>query len=174
MRASCQMWISSFLILFSQSTCSQINDHGADLQDNIPGIKHTNSEGLTTCDSNMADVSTCDRNIEVTSVHSDQISEVHNVPVSVLIRPIPSILDEDKVISLMETIKNEETRHNVPPIDVLWIKGRQGGDYFYSFGGCHRYEAYKRLNMETIPCKLVKSTVDNLKNYLGGSTPDLL
>ena len=46
---------------------------------------------------------TCDK--EITSVHSDQIHEVHNVPVDVLIRPIPSVLDEAKVQSLMDTIK---------------------------------------------------------------------
>jgi sulfiredoxin len=39
------------------------------------------------------------------SVHSAGISEVHDVPIGVIIRPIPSSLDQDKVLSLMETIK---------------------------------------------------------------------
>ncbi|XP_076455602.1 sulfiredoxin-1-like [Babylonia areolata] len=108
------------------------------------------------------------------SIHAAHITEVHNVPMRVLIRPIPSVLDENKVLSLMETIQDEEKRDAVPPIDVLWVKGRQGGDYYYSFGGCHRHEAHRRLRRETIPCKLFRSTVDDLRVYLGSSTPDLL
>ncbi|XP_055896417.1 sulfiredoxin-1-like isoform X2 [Biomphalaria glabrata] len=108
------------------------------------------------------------------TVHAAHITEVHNVPLHILIRPIPSILDEEKVKSLMETIESEEVQNVVPPIDILWIKGRLGGDYYYSFGGCHRYEAYKKLKRETIPCKIFKSTIEDLRSYLGSSTPDLL
>lgn len=39
------------------------------------------------------------------SIHSDHINEVHNVPMAILKRPIPSELDEEKVASLMEAIK---------------------------------------------------------------------
>lgn len=41
---------------------------------------------------------------EMESVHSNGIEEVHDVPMAVITRPIPPVLDEDKVKSLMNTI----------------------------------------------------------------------
>lgn len=38
------------------------------------------------------------------SIHSGCITTVHNVPISVLIRPLPSVLDPAKVQSLVDTI----------------------------------------------------------------------
>lgn len=45
------------------------------------------------------------KNSDNRSIHSDSVEEVHNVPMNVIIRPIPSVLDELKVQSLMNTIK---------------------------------------------------------------------
>ncbi|KAH8273076.1 hypothetical protein KR018_012383 [Drosophila ironensis] len=109
-----------------------------------------------------------------TTVHSASIAEVHNVPMKVIKRPIPSVLDEKKVESLMETIKGETSEDAVPPIDILWITGSEGGDYYFSFGGCHRFEAYKRLQRETIKAKLVRSTLGDLYHYMGASAPKYL
>lgn len=109
----------------------------------------------------------------MSSIHAGNIQEVHDIPMSDIIRPFMPQVDENKVQSLMETLSNPETIHEVPPVDVLWIIGSEGGNYYYSFGGCHRYTAHKRLNLPTIKAKLVKSNIQDLKCYLGSSTPDL-
>ena len=66
------------------------------------GVKSYNRDLINKLD-DMAHASTS-TNIQ-TSIHGGHISEVHDVPIDVLIRPFPSELDENKVKSLMETIQ---------------------------------------------------------------------
>jgi len=60
------------------------------------------------------------------SIHSNSRAEIYNMPMNVIIRPFPATVNEEKVQSLMSTLKNAETEYTVPPIDVLWIKGTEG------------------------------------------------
>ncbi|KYQ90580.1 BEACH domain-containing protein [Tieghemostelium lacteum] len=100
------------------------------------------------------------------------------MPMSVIHRPLISELDEDKVLSLMDTLKSNEnyiTDDTVPAIDVLWVVGKNpNNNYYYSFGGCHRHEAHKRLGLNTIKAKIIKTTPEQIRLYLGSSTPEFL
>jgi sulfiredoxin len=44
------------------------------------------------------------------------------------------------------------------PIDVLEVDGA-----YWGFSGCHRYEAHQVLGLETIRCRVIKSTARTLK-----------
>jgi sulfiredoxin len=50
------------------------------------------------------------------SVHSAGIEEIYTMPISEIKRPIPSVLDTEKVNSIAETLVNDP--NSVPPLDV--------------------------------------------------------
>jgi len=52
------------------------------------------------------------RNTRYNSIHSAGIEEVHEVPLSVIIRPFEASLEERKLNSLIQTIRVSETRTN--------------------------------------------------------------
>lgn len=102
----------------------------------------------------------------------DGVGEIHNIPIDVIIRPLPPMVTEGKVESLCTALaagKDED----IPPVTVMWVKGREGGDYYYAFGGCHRYTAYKKQGRTTIPAIIQRATVEELRTAMGGSVPDL-
>ncbi|XP_064457151.1 sulfiredoxin-1-like [Ornithodoros turicata] len=113
-------------------------------------------------------------NTYASSIHAGNITKVYDVPLEDIIRPIPiSSFDEDRVRSLVELLENPNTKDQVAPVDLLWIKGRLGGNYYYAFGGNHRFEAHYRMGLSTIRAKLIRSTITDLQTYLGVHTPDL-
>ena len=102
----------------------------------------------------------------------DGVGEIHEMPISAITRPLQPIVDQGKVDSLCTALKASKDEE-IPPVTVLWVKGSEGGDYYYAFGGCHRYHAYKAAGRETIPAIIQKGTIADLKTILGGSVPDL-
>ncbi|KAK4334341.1 Sulfiredoxin [Rhodotorula toruloides] len=91
-----------------------------------------------------------------------------DVPMAVINRPVPSQLDEDKVLRFMEDIKKGD---DFTPIEVLRCVAPDGQKYFFAFGGCHRYEAHKRLKSETIPGRIINVPPSAIRMYLGASAP---
>ncbi|WP_115019426.1 sulfiredoxin [Synechococcus sp. UW140] len=76
--------------------------------------------------------------------------ERRTVQIADIIRPHQSILDQAKLEYLVESIKDIGLQE---PIDLLEFDGK-----LYGFNGCHRYNAHKRLGLQTIEAKV--RTVD--------------
>lgn len=47
----------------------------------------------------------------------------------------------------------------------------KGNDYYFAFGGCHRWAASKELGKETIRAKLIDTPPSVISIYLGSSSP---
>ncbi|KAH3675939.1 hypothetical protein WICMUC_002235 [Wickerhamomyces mucosus] len=116
------------------------------------------------------------------SIQSGNINQIHYLPLKQINRPIPPVLDYDKIDSMVSQLNGipmasktctlEEAKifnGELPPIDVLAIR-ESGQTYYFAFGGCHRFQAYEKLNGEKlVKCKILPATKRQLKLYLGGS-----
>lgn len=128
------------------------------------------------------------------SIFVSSDAPVYDVPMSVIHRPLPSSTDENKVSTSHNTqggLQCNTTSHqqhhsasrgsslqvqqfvgrmqqgdDFTPIEVLWVE-KCDNDYYFAFGGCHRWEAHKRLKRPTIKAKLVRTTPKSLSVYLG-------
>lgn len=83
-----------------------------------------------------------------------------DLPVTVIRRPLGRTRsnDQEKVQALMQSIQEIGLKE---PIDILEVDGK-----YYGFSGCHRYEAFQKLGIEKIPCKVRKANQNTLKMHM--------
>ncbi|AMD20907.1 HDR165Cp [Eremothecium sinecaudum] len=124
------------------------------------------------------------------SLQTRNISRVQQIPLSKIRRPIAPVLDNAKIDAMVSTSKGvpaasstctleEATAMNgeLPPVDVMHVI-HNGKEYFFAFGGCHRFQAYERLSRENntdelVRCKVIPSTRDQMRIYVGASVDSL-
>lgn len=114
--------------------------------------------------------------------------KIEYVPLNEIRRPIPPVLDHQKIDAMVSTLKGTPMASatcsleniesgELPPIDVFLVR-ECGKNYYFAFGGCHRFQAYDRLSengeKETmVKCKILPATRKTLKVYLGGSVDQM-
>ncbi|KAL0095597.1 ParB/Sulfiredoxin [Phycomyces blakesleeanus] len=104
------------------------------------------------------------------SIHGNAVSEVCDIPLSVVNRPIPSQLDRAKVEEMKTILQTDTKKDDLTPIDIHHVEYK-GQDYYFAFGGCHRWAAHKELQKETIKGKLISTPPSVINTYLGSSSP---
>lgn len=101
-------------------------------------------------------------------IHRVRTSDYKIVPMRVINRPFPPELDEAKV---EQFIKDYDKGDVFTPIEIWRVRNPQGQSFYFSFGGCHRFEAAKRSNKETIRARIVDVPVATIRAHLGNSSP---
>ncbi|KAL3230729.1 Sulfiredoxin [Nakaseomyces bracarensis] len=121
------------------------------------------------------------------SMQSSNLRKVSQIPLSQIRRPIAPVLDYQKIDAMVSTMKGvpqasrtcsleaaTEMNGELPPIDVLCVR-ENGENYYFAFGGCHRFQAYDRLAQEQnnpdvpVRAKVLPSTRHQLRLYVGTS-----
>ncbi|MFN4280206.1 sulfiredoxin [Thermosynechococcus sp.] len=83
---------------------------------------------------------------------------VLDLPLHAIRRPLVRQTDPAKVAALMASIAEIGQQE---PIEVLEVEGQ-----YYSFSGCHRYEACQRLGLPTIRARVRRAPRSVLKLHL--------
>lgn len=120
------------------------------------------------------------------SLQSSNLKEQF-VPLSQIRRPIPPVLDYQKIDAMVSTLKGvptasatcgieDITAGELPPVDVFLVR-EQGKSYYFAFGGCHRFQAYDRISAEggdpMVKCRILPATRSTLRVYLGSSVDQM-
>ncbi|KAI9222475.1 ParB/Sulfiredoxin [Blastocladiella britannica] len=100
-----------------------------------------------------------------------QSEEVVEVPIAVIARPIPSVLNPAKVHAFTKLIQNGT---DMTPIEVMHLERvhpRTGAElhYYFAVGGCHRWAAHKELGRDTIRARIIDVSEETLRTYFGNS-----
>ncbi|EEQ38653.1 putative prefoldin subunit [Clavispora lusitaniae] len=120
------------------------------------------------------------------SLQSSNLKEQY-VPLSQIRRPIPPVLDQQKIDAMVSTLKGTPTASatcslenitagELPPVDVFLVR-EQGKSFYFAFGGCHRFQAYDKLSQEgeepMVKARILPATRDTLRVYLGASVDEM-
>lgn len=121
------------------------------------------------------------------SLQSSNLKEEY-IPLNEIRRPIPPVLDYQKIDAMVLTLQGNPmasatcgvediTPGELPPIDMFLVR-EQGKNYYFAFGGCHRFQAYDKLSKdgEKVPmvkARILPATRKTLKVYLGGSVDEM-
>eukprot|EP00891_Asterochloris_glomerata_P004577 jgi/Astpho2/4577/Aster-x0631 len=55
---------------------------------------------------------------------------------------------------------------DLTPVEILWVE-RPQGQYYFAFGGYHRWAAHKDLQSAIIPAKLIRTTPEHIAGLVG-------
>lgn len=106
------------------------------------------------------------------------------VPLKFIRRPIPPVLDLQKIDAMTATLDGNPTAlatctvenitaGELPPVDVFKVRDK-GREYFFAVGGCHRLQAYDQRGSDTlVRCRILPATRLTLKVYLGASVDSM-
>lgn len=113
------------------------------------------------------------------SLQTRNFGKIDYVPLADIVRPIMPVLDNEKIGTMVNTLSGTPTASKtcrieditsgeLPPIDVLCVSDK-GVKKYFAFGGCHRFQAYEKAGVPMVKCKVLPSTKQQLKIYLGSS-----